>query len=67
MKEAVRAWVRDNTRSVRAIVGALLVIGGQFVPGLTDLAGSDLAVTTISGAIVVALGADVAREAKRRK
>lgn len=67
MKEAVGRWVRKNPVKVRALVGAVLVAGAQFVPSLESLAGSETAIELISASVVLALGADAARVVAKDK
>lgn len=66
MITAVRDFVSRHPVKVRALVAAVLVIVGQFVPQAAELAGSNVAVDAITGALVVALGYDAVRTSKHK-
>jgi hypothetical protein len=59
---AIRTFVRDNPVRVRAGVGALLVLLGQYVPGVAEFAGSEAVVDGVTLALLVLLGESASRK-----
>ncbi|MGW7270802.1 hypothetical protein ACWGH5_09805 [Streptomyces sp. NPDC054864] len=62
MFDLLRTFVRDNPVRVRAGVGALLVLLGQYVPAVAELAGSDTVVDGVTLVLLLVLGESASRK-----
>ncbi|AUG87155.1 hypothetical protein HOS58_gp23 [Streptomyces phage Attoomi] len=62
MLDTLLNLVKDNPVRVRAAVGALLVLVGQYVPAVKELAGSEAVVDGVTLVLLVLLGESASRK-----
>ncbi|WP_172384872.1 hypothetical protein [Streptomyces sp. MNP-20] len=62
MFQTVRDLIRDNPVRVRAAVGALLVLVGQYVPVVKEMAGSEGVVDAVTLVVLLVLGESASRK-----